>query len=110
MSRLSQSGGCFLFQVMSAGRSADGREVQIPLQQAAPSSATPLSVAPLLASHCHRSTNPWPPTEPPASQGKCGCALGLGSAAPRPAAHLSASAQVALQASCLFAEASETTL
>uniref|UniRef100_A0A671YP01 TNF receptor-associated factor n=1 Tax=Sparus aurata TaxID=8175 RepID=A0A671YP01_SPAAU len=31
---------------MSAGRSADGREVQIPLQQVAPSLATPLSVVP----------------------------------------------------------------
>ena len=53
-------------QVMSAGRSADGREVQIPLQQVAPSLATPLSVVP----PSHRPANPWPPSDSAASQGK----------------------------------------
>lgn len=56
-------------QVMSAGRSADGREVQIPLQQVAPSLATPLSVAPPITPHSHRPANPWPPGDPAASQG-----------------------------------------
>lgn len=56
-------------KVMSAGRSADGREVQIPLQQVAPSLAAPLSVAPPITSPSHRQTNPWPPTDPPVSQG-----------------------------------------
>lgn len=59
-----------LSQVMSAGRSADGREVQIPLQQVAPSMATPPSVAPPITPHSHRPTNPWPPSETTGSQGK----------------------------------------
>ncbi|KAM3838100.1 TNF receptor-associated factor 3 [Diretmus argenteus] len=50
---------------MSAGRSAEGREVQIPLQQVAPSLALPLS----LATPPHRSTNPWPLSDPSAPQG-----------------------------------------
>ncbi|XP_037341754.1 TNF receptor-associated factor 3 isoform X1 [Pungitius pungitius] len=44
---------------MSAGRSADGREVQIPLQQVAPSLTPALSVA----SPVHRQVNPWPPSD-----------------------------------------------
>uniref|UniRef100_A0A8C4HQ89 TNF receptor-associated factor n=1 Tax=Dicentrarchus labrax TaxID=13489 RepID=A0A8C4HQ89_DICLA len=54
---------------MSAGRSADGREVQIPLQQAAPSLATPLAVVPPITPPSHRPPNPWPPSDPSASQG-----------------------------------------
>nr|QEF75664.1 TNF receptor associated factor 3 [Larimichthys crocea] len=54
---------------MSAGRSADGREVQIPLQQVAPSLATPLSVAPPITPPSHRPANPWPPSDFTASQG-----------------------------------------
>jgi len=57
-------------QVMSAGRSADGREVQIPLQQVAPSLTTPLSVAPPIIPPSHRQVNPWPPNDSTASQGK----------------------------------------
>lgn len=52
-------------QVMSAGRSADGREVQIPLQQVAPSLISPLSAAP----PSHRPANLWPSSEPTAQQG-----------------------------------------
>lgn len=55
---------------MSAGRSADGREVQIPLQQVAPSLTTPLSVVPPIPQPSHRQANPWPPSDPTASQGK----------------------------------------
>ncbi|XP_035466076.1 TNF receptor-associated factor 3 isoform X1 [Scophthalmus maximus] len=54
---------------MSAGRSADGREVQIPLQQVASSLAAPLSVAPPIIPPSHRPANPWPPSDPAASQG-----------------------------------------
>ncbi|XP_068608118.1 mirror-image polydactyly gene 1 protein [Brachionichthys hirsutus] len=54
---------------MSAGRSADGREVQIPLQQVAPSLATPLSAVPPITSHSHRPANPWPPSDLTASPG-----------------------------------------
>uniref|UniRef100_A0A3Q3LDC6 TNF receptor-associated factor n=1 Tax=Mastacembelus armatus TaxID=205130 RepID=A0A3Q3LDC6_9TELE len=54
---------------MSAGRGADGREVQIPLQQAAPSPATSLSVAPPIVQPSHRPANLWSPSDPPASQG-----------------------------------------
>ncbi|XP_056282259.1 TNF receptor-associated factor 3 isoform X1 [Pseudoliparis swirei] len=54
---------------MSAGRSADGREVQIPLQQVAPSLTTPLSVAPPIIPPSHRQVNPWPPNDSTASQG-----------------------------------------
>uniref|UniRef100_A0A669DH48 TNF receptor-associated factor n=1 Tax=Oreochromis niloticus TaxID=8128 RepID=A0A669DH48_ORENI len=50
---------------MSAGRSADGREVQIPLQQVAPSLISPLSAAP----PSHRPANLWPSSEPTAQQG-----------------------------------------
>ncbi|XP_028421418.1 TNF receptor-associated factor 3 [Perca flavescens] len=51
---------------MSAGgRSADGREVQIPLQQVAPSLTTPLSVV----LPPHRPANPWPPGDPTPSPG-----------------------------------------
>ncbi|KAK5873224.1 hypothetical protein PBY51_018287 [Eleginops maclovinus] len=50
---------------MSGGRSADGREVQVPLQQVAPSLTTPLSVAP----PSHRQANPWPPSDPASSPG-----------------------------------------
>ncbi|XP_034051477.1 TNF receptor-associated factor 3 [Thalassophryne amazonica] len=48
---------------MSAGRSADGREVQIALQQVAPSLVPP--IPPL----SHRPANPWVPSDPGASQG-----------------------------------------
>lgn len=61
---------CLSRKVMSVGRSADGREVQIPLQQAAPSLAAPLSVAPPITPLSHRPSNPWPPSDPPVSQGK----------------------------------------
>uniref|UniRef100_A0A3B5L5M7 TNF receptor-associated factor n=1 Tax=Xiphophorus couchianus TaxID=32473 RepID=A0A3B5L5M7_9TELE len=44
---------------MSSGRSANGREVQIPLQQVAPSLVAPLPITP----PSHRSTNPWPPCD-----------------------------------------------
>ncbi|XP_075963283.1 TNF receptor-associated factor 3 isoform X2 [Anarhichas minor] len=54
---------------MSAGRSADGREVQIPLQQVAPSLTTPLSVAPPITLPSHRQVNPWPPSDITTSQG-----------------------------------------
>ncbi|XP_034418850.1 TNF receptor-associated factor 3 isoform X3 [Cyclopterus lumpus] len=54
---------------MSAGRSADGREVQIPLQQVAPSLTTPLSVAPPIIPPSHRQVNPWPPNDSTTSQG-----------------------------------------
>ncbi|GLD69043.1 TNF receptor-associated factor 3, partial [Lates japonicus] len=54
---------------MSAGRSADGREVQIPLQQVAPSLAASLSVAPPITLPSHRPANPWPSSDPAASQG-----------------------------------------
>ncbi|XP_028994778.1 TNF receptor-associated factor 3 isoform X2 [Betta splendens] len=54
---------------MSAGRSADGREVQIPLQQVAPSLATPLTVAPPIASSSHRPSSSWPLNDPTTSQG-----------------------------------------
>nr|XP_046269875.1 TNF receptor-associated factor 3 [Scatophagus argus]XP_046269876.1 TNF receptor-associated factor 3 [Scatophagus argus]XP_046269877.1 TNF receptor-associated factor 3 [Scatophagus argus]XP_046269878.1 TNF receptor-associated factor 3 [Scatophagus argus] len=54
---------------MSAGRSADGREVQIPLQQVAPSLATPLSVVPPITSSSHRPANPRPPSDSTTSQG-----------------------------------------
>ncbi|XP_024120709.1 TNF receptor-associated factor 3 [Oryzias melastigma] len=54
---------------MSAGRSADGREVQIPLQQAAPSLALPLSAAAVVSAPSPRSSNPRPPGEPPTQQG-----------------------------------------
>uniref|UniRef100_A0A4W6FDH2 TNF receptor-associated factor n=1 Tax=Lates calcarifer TaxID=8187 RepID=A0A4W6FDH2_LATCA len=54
---------------MSAGRSADGREVQIPLQQVAPSLAASLSVAPPITPPSHRPANPWPSSDPAASQG-----------------------------------------
>lgn len=50
--------------VMSGGRSADHREVQIPLQQVASSLATPLSVAPPIPTLSHRPANPWPPGDP----------------------------------------------
>lgn len=46
-------------QVMSSGRSANGREVQIPLQQVAPSLVAPVPITP----PSHRSTNPWPPCD-----------------------------------------------
>ncbi|XP_061600411.1 TNF receptor-associated factor 3 isoform X3 [Cololabis saira] len=49
---------------MSAGRSAEGREVQVPLQQAAPSLIQPLSAAPPIPAPPHRQPNPWPPNEP----------------------------------------------
>ncbi|CAN9501908.1 unnamed protein product [Ophioblennius macclurei] len=49
---------------MSAGRSSDGREVQIPLQQVAPSLVPPLSAAP----PSQRPANPWPPSDPPPAQ------------------------------------------
>lgn len=42
---------------MSAGRGADGRELQIPLQQVAPSLASPPSLAPPIPSH--RSASQW---------------------------------------------------
>uniref|UniRef100_A0A665UL91 TNF receptor-associated factor n=1 Tax=Echeneis naucrates TaxID=173247 RepID=A0A665UL91_ECHNA len=54
---------------MSAGRSADGREVQIPLQQVAPSLATSLTVAPPITLPSHRPANLWPPSDPAGSQG-----------------------------------------
>jgi len=57
-------------QVMSAGRSADGREVQIPLQQVAPSLVPPLSAAPVITTPSHRPANPWSPSEPTTQQGK----------------------------------------
>ncbi|XP_041827441.1 TNF receptor-associated factor 3 [Melanotaenia boesemani] len=54
---------------MSAGRSADGREVQIPLPQVMPSLIQPLSAAPAIATPSHRPANPWPPSEPATQQG-----------------------------------------
>ncbi|XP_061750863.1 TNF receptor-associated factor 3 isoform X2 [Nerophis ophidion] len=48
---------------MSAGHSVDGREVQVPLQQVAPSLAPPLSVAPLITPPPNRPANPWPPSD-----------------------------------------------
>uniref|UniRef100_UPI003AB02DD1 uncharacterized protein n=1 Tax=Centroberyx gerrardi TaxID=166262 RepID=UPI003AB02DD1 len=54
---------------MSAGRSAEGREVQIPLQQVAPSLAPPLSLAAQIAPPPHRQANPWPPSDPSSPQG-----------------------------------------
>uniref|UniRef100_A0AAQ5YWY3 TNF receptor-associated factor n=1 Tax=Amphiprion ocellaris TaxID=80972 RepID=A0AAQ5YWY3_AMPOC len=54
---------------MSAGRSADGREVQIPLQQVAPSLIPPLSAAPPITPPSHRPANPWPLIESAAQQG-----------------------------------------
>ncbi|XP_056151564.1 TNF receptor-associated factor 3 [Lampris incognitus] len=51
---------------MSAGRSAEGREVQIPLQQVAPSLATPLSLIPPIAPPPQRPANPWPSSDPAA--------------------------------------------
>ncbi|KAM4625360.1 TNF receptor-associated factor 3 isoform 2-T2 [Polymixia lowei] len=53
---------------MSAGRSAEGREVQIPLQQVAPSLATPLSLVPPIVPPPHRQANPWPPSDPSVPQ------------------------------------------
>ncbi|XP_008294917.1 TNF receptor-associated factor 3 isoform X2 [Stegastes partitus] len=54
---------------MSAGRSADGREVQIPLQQVAPSLIPPLSAAPPITPPSHRPANPWPPSDSASQQG-----------------------------------------
>ncbi|XP_047200868.1 TNF receptor-associated factor 3 [Girardinichthys multiradiatus] len=48
---------------MSSGRSANGREVQIPLQQVAPSLVSPLSSALAITPPSHRSANPWPPCD-----------------------------------------------
>lgn len=55
---------------MSAGRSADGREVQIPLQQVPPSLAPPLSLVPPTTPPPHRQANPWPPSDSTPPQGK----------------------------------------
>ncbi|XP_053700477.1 TNF receptor-associated factor 3 isoform X1 [Synchiropus splendidus] len=55
--------------VMSAGKSADGREVQIPLQQVAPSLASPLSVGPHITIPPHRPVNPWPSSDSAPLQG-----------------------------------------
>ncbi|XP_019733408.1 TNF receptor-associated factor 3 isoform X5 [Hippocampus comes] len=52
---------------MSAGRNVDGREVQVPLQQAAPSLIPPLSAAPPITPLPTRPANPWPPSD--SSQG-----------------------------------------
>ncbi|XP_051942102.1 TNF receptor-associated factor 3 [Hippocampus zosterae] len=52
---------------MSAGRNVDGREVQVPLQQAAPSLIPPLSAAPPITPLPPRPANPWPPSD--SSQG-----------------------------------------
>nr|XP_057946215.1 TNF receptor-associated factor 3-like isoform X2 [Doryrhamphus excisus]XP_057947000.1 TNF receptor-associated factor 3-like isoform X2 [Doryrhamphus excisus] len=52
---------------MSAGRSVDRREVQVPLQQVAPSLVLPLSVAPPITPPPSRPANPWPPSD--SSQG-----------------------------------------
>ncbi|XP_061699550.1 TNF receptor-associated factor 3 [Syngnathoides biaculeatus] len=48
---------------MSAGRSVDGREVQLALQQAAPSLVPPLSAAPPAVPAPNRPANPWPPSD-----------------------------------------------
>ncbi|KAM4541863.1 TNF receptor-associated factor 3 [Odontesthes bonariensis] len=48
---------------MSAGRSADGREVQIPLQH-----VPNLSAAPIITTPSHRPANPWSPSEPTTQQ------------------------------------------
>ncbi|XP_061553400.1 TNF receptor-associated factor 3 isoform X2 [Phycodurus eques] len=52
---------------MSAGRSVEGREVQLPLQQVAPSLIPPLSAAPPVGPPPNRPANPWPPGD--SSQG-----------------------------------------
>ncbi|XP_054653693.1 TNF receptor-associated factor 3 isoform X2 [Dunckerocampus dactyliophorus] len=52
---------------MSAGRSVDRREVQVPLQQVAPSLVLPLSAAPPITPPPTRPANPWPPSD--SSQG-----------------------------------------
>ncbi|XP_077420823.1 TNF receptor-associated factor 3 [Vanacampus margaritifer] len=52
---------------MSAGRSVDGREVQVPLQQVAPSLIQPMSAAPPITPPPNRPANPWPPSD--SSQG-----------------------------------------
>lgn len=52
---------------MSASRGADGRELQIPLQQVAPSLASPLSLAPPIPSH--RQANQWPASDGAAPPG-----------------------------------------
>uniref|UniRef100_A0A3Q2ZDK6 TNF receptor-associated factor 3/5 RING domain-containing protein n=1 Tax=Kryptolebias marmoratus TaxID=37003 RepID=A0A3Q2ZDK6_KRYMA len=54
---------------MSSGRSADGREVQIPLQQVAPPLISSLSCTPITPPS-HRSANPWALCELTTQQGR----------------------------------------
>lgn len=97
---------------MSSGRSADGREVQIPLQQVAPSLISPLSCTPAITPPSHRSANPWPLCEPAAQQGTNSSETSPGVASPRPAGRVTGllCVQVSLRGSCLFTEDSEITL
>ncbi|XP_013877582.1 TNF receptor-associated factor 3 isoform X3 [Austrofundulus limnaeus] len=54
---------------MSSGRISDGREVQIPLQQVAPSLVSPLSCSPTFTPPSFRTASHWPLCELPPPQG-----------------------------------------